>query len=85
VRRFHHVNITVADLNAATAFFVRLGLEVEGRMFMEGEFGDAVIGIPDSPSEIVMLRRPTEAPAWKCRASSSPTTNPGRPPGCPPN
>lgn len=29
VRRFDHVGITVADLDAVTAFFVRLGLEVE--------------------------------------------------------
>ena len=58
VRRFDHVGITVADLDRATAFFVGLGLEVEGRMLMEGEFVDTVIGIPDSRSEIVMLRTP---------------------------
>jgi catechol 2,3-dioxygenase-like lactoylglutathione lyase family enzyme len=58
VRRFDHVGITVTDLDAVTAFFVGLGLEVEGRMFMEGEFVDTVIGIPDSRSEIVMLRPP---------------------------
>jgi catechol 2,3-dioxygenase-like lactoylglutathione lyase family enzyme len=37
VRRFDHVGITVADLDAVTAFFVGLGLEVENRMFVEGE------------------------------------------------
>lgn len=42
-----------------TAFFVGLGLEVEGtRMFVEGEFLDTAIGIPDSRTEIVMLRPP---------------------------
>jgi len=56
VRRFDHVGITVADLDAVTAFFVGLGLEVEGRMFVEGEFLDTVIGISDSCTEIVMLR-----------------------------
>ena len=56
IRRFDHVGITVADLDTATAFFVGLGLEVEGRMFVEGEFVDTVIGIPDSRTEIVMLR-----------------------------
>ena len=35
-RRFDHVGITVADLDTVTAFFVGLGLEVEGRMFVEG-------------------------------------------------
>jgi catechol 2,3-dioxygenase-like lactoylglutathione lyase family enzyme len=58
IRRFDHVGITVADLDAATAFFIGLGLEIEGRTFVEGEFIDTVIGIPDSRSEIVMLRPP---------------------------
>ena len=85
VRRFDHVGITVADLDSATAFFVGLGLEIEGRMFLQGEFVDTVIGIPDSLSEIVMLRPPTEALAWSCRASSGPTMSQGRPRRCPPN
>jgi catechol 2,3-dioxygenase-like lactoylglutathione lyase family enzyme len=60
VRRFDHVGITVADLDAATQFFVVLGLEIEGRTFVEGEFIDTVIGIPGSRTEIVMLRAPDE-------------------------
>jgi catechol 2,3-dioxygenase-like lactoylglutathione lyase family enzyme len=56
VRRFDHVGITVADLDTVTAFFVGLGLEVEGRTFVEGEFLDTVSGIPNSRTEIVMLR-----------------------------
>jgi catechol 2,3-dioxygenase-like lactoylglutathione lyase family enzyme len=47
VRRFDHVGITVADLDTVTAFFVALGMEAENRMFVEGEFLDTVIGIPD--------------------------------------
>jgi catechol 2,3-dioxygenase-like lactoylglutathione lyase family enzyme len=59
VRRFDHLGITVTDLDMVTAFFVGLGLEVEGtRTFIEGEFLDTVIGIPDSRTEIVMLRPP---------------------------
>jgi hypothetical protein len=41
-----------------TAFFVALGLEVEGRTFVEGEFLDTVCGIPGSRTEIVMLKPP---------------------------
>jgi catechol 2,3-dioxygenase-like lactoylglutathione lyase family enzyme len=48
----------VADLDAVTAFFVALGLQVEGRTFVEGEFLDTVCGIPDSRTEIVMLKPP---------------------------
>jgi len=62
VRRFDHVGITVANLDTVTAFFVGLGLEVEGRTFVEGEFLDTVIGIPDSRTEIVICGRPTETP-----------------------
>src|SRR3954471_24998659 len=58
VRRFDHIGITVADLDAVTAFFVGLGLSVEGRTFVEGEFLDTVCGIPDSRTEIVMLTPP---------------------------
>jgi catechol 2,3-dioxygenase-like lactoylglutathione lyase family enzyme len=58
LQSFDHVGITVADLDGAIAFFVRLGLELEGRAFMEGDFVDAVIGIPHSRSEIAMLRAP---------------------------
>ena len=38
--RFDHVGITVADLDLVTDFFTGLGWEVEGRMFVEGEFLD---------------------------------------------
>ena len=65
--------ITVADLDTVTAFFVGLGLEVEG-MFVEGEFLDTVIGSP-LPTEIVMLRPPDGGTGWSCRASSGPTTS----------
>src|SRR2546423_15293352 len=58
IRRFDHVGITVADLDTVTAFFVGLGLEVEGGTFVEGEFVDTVIGIPGSRSHIVVLRPP---------------------------
>lgn len=61
IQRFDHVGITVADLDAATKFFVDLGLEVEGRTFVEGEFLDTVCGIADSRTEVVMLQSPDGA------------------------
>jgi hypothetical protein len=36
----------VADLDSVTAFFGGLGLAVEGRSFVDGEFLETVIGIP---------------------------------------
>jgi len=58
VLRFDHVGITVRNLDRATEFFIGLGLEVEGRTFVEGDFIDTVIAIPDSRTEIVMLKPP---------------------------
>jgi catechol 2,3-dioxygenase-like lactoylglutathione lyase family enzyme len=77
--RFDHVGITVADLDAVTAFFVGLGLEVEGRMFMEGEFVDTVIGIPNSRSEIVTLLLPDGGTKLELSSFIRPDHEPGSP------
>lgn len=79
IRSFDHVGITVADLDAVTAFFVRLGFEVESRTFVEGEFIDTVIGIPDSRSEIVMLRPPDGGTGLELARFVRPDSVPGPP------
>src|SRR6476661_10851857 len=79
LRAFDHVGITVADLDVATAFFVGLGLEVEGRMFVEGEFLDTVCGIPDSRTEIVMLRPPGGGTGLELSSFVRPDHHPGSP------
>lgn len=79
IKRLDHVGVTVADLDAATAFFVDLGLEVEGRTFVEGEFIDTVIGIPDSKSEIVMLRPPGGGTGVELARFVRPHHEPGSP------
>lgn len=79
VRRFDHVGVTVADLDTATAFFVGLGLEVEGRTFVEGDFIDTVIGIPDSRTEIVMLRSPDGGSSVELSSFVRPDPLPGLP------
>ena len=58
IRQFDHVGITVRDLDLVTDFFVGLGFETEGRTFLEGNFLDAVVGIPNCRTEIVVLRPP---------------------------
>src|SRR5688572_14701793 len=79
-RRFDHVGITVADLDTVTTFFVGLGLEVEGaRMFVEGEFLDTVIGIPDSRTEIVMLLPPDGGTRLELSSFVRPDHEPGSP------
>jgi len=79
IRRFDHVGITVADLDTVTAFFVGLGFEVEGRVFMEGEFVDTVIGMPNSRTEIVMLRPPDGGTGLELSSFIRPNHEPGSP------
>jgi catechol 2,3-dioxygenase-like lactoylglutathione lyase family enzyme len=79
VQRFDHVGLTVADLDAVTAFFVGLGLEVEGRAFVEGEFLDTVCGIPDSRTEIVMLKAPGDGGRLELSRFVRPDSVPGSP------
>jgi len=80
VKRFDHVGITVADLDTVMAFFLGLGLQVVGqRMFVEGEFLDTVIGIPDSRTEIVMLRAPDGGTTLELSSFVRPDHRPGSP------
>jgi catechol 2,3-dioxygenase-like lactoylglutathione lyase family enzyme len=79
IRHFDHVGITVADLDTVTAFFVGLGLEVEGRTFVEGEFIDTVIGMPSAKTEIVMLRPPDGGTGLELSTFIRPNHEPGSP------
>ena len=79
IRRFDHVGITVADLDLVTDFFVALGLEVEGRTFLEGEFVDTVCGIPNSRTEIVMLKPPDDGTRVELGRYIRPDPTPGSP------
>src|SRR4051794_16108894 len=58
VKRMDNVGIVVADLDGAIAFFVELGLELEGRATIEGEWAGRVTGLGDQHVEIAMMRTP---------------------------
>jgi catechol 2,3-dioxygenase-like lactoylglutathione lyase family enzyme len=79
VRRFDHIGITVADLDVVADFFVALGLEVEGRAFIEGEFLETVCGIPDSRTEILMLKTPGDGFRVELARFVRPDSVPGSP------
>jgi predicted enzyme related to lactoylglutathione lyase len=53
-----NVGIVVEDLKAVVAFFVELGLEIEGETAVEGQWVDRIIGLNDVRSDIVMMRTP---------------------------
>ena len=83
VRRFDHVGITVADLDRARAFFVSLGLEVEGTGSVEGEFVETVCGIPGAHCEIAMLRSPDGGSRLELARFITPEHLPGTPTAMP--
>ena len=56
--RMDNVLVVVEDLEAAIAFFIELGMELEGRMELEGEWVDRTIGIDGAKDEIATLRTP---------------------------
>ncbi|ADJ44461.1 hypothetical protein AMES_2638 [Amycolatopsis mediterranei S699] len=56
--RLEHVGIVVGDLEAAKAFFVELGLEVEGEMTVEGRAVDRIVGLDGVRSDMAMMRTP---------------------------
>jgi len=79
VRRLDHIGITVADLASATAFFVGLGLEVEGTGSVDGEFVETVCGIPGARCEIAMLRPPDGGSRLELASFVTPDHVPGSP------
>ncbi|ALJ21455.1 VOC family protein [Microbacterium sp. No. 7] len=56
--RMDNVGIVVEDLGAAIEFFRALGLELEGRAMVEGEWAGRVTGLGDQSVEIAMMRTP---------------------------
>ncbi|MBL3686016.1 VOC family protein [Leucobacter zeae] len=56
--RFDNMGIAVEDLDDAVAFFEALGLELEGRAMIEGEWAGRVTGLGDQRVEIAMMRMP---------------------------
>src|SRR5882672_4802771 len=58
MRRMDNVGIVVNDLAAAIAFFLELGLELEGEAPVEGRWVDRVVGLDDVRVDIAMMRTP---------------------------
>ena len=73
VRRLEHVGIVVDDLAAATAFFVALGLEVEGEATVEGGSVDRINGLDGVRADIVMMRTPDGGSSLELARYRSPT------------
>jgi catechol 2,3-dioxygenase-like lactoylglutathione lyase family enzyme len=58
LQRMDNVLIVVDDLEAAKAFFVELGMELEGETTVEGPWVGSVVGLDDVRADITMMRTP---------------------------
>lgn len=58
VKRMDNVGIVVEDLDAAIEFFTELGLDLEGRAPVEGDWADRVTGLHGMRVDIAMMRTP---------------------------
>ena len=58
LKRMDNVGIVVESLDTAISFFAELGLELEGRATIEGDWAGRVTGLGDQHVEIAMMRTP---------------------------
>jgi catechol 2,3-dioxygenase-like lactoylglutathione lyase family enzyme len=58
LQRMDNILIVVDDLEAVKAFFVELGMELEGETTVEGPWVDRIVGLENVRSEIAMMRTP---------------------------
>src|SRR3954470_17942862 len=58
LKRMDNVLIVVDDLEAAKAFFIELGLKLEGETTVEGPLVGSLIGLKDVRATLAMLRPP---------------------------
>ena len=58
IERLDHASVVVDDLEAAKAFFVELGMELEGEAPIEGPWVDRVNGLDGVRVDIAMMRTP---------------------------
>jgi catechol 2,3-dioxygenase-like lactoylglutathione lyase family enzyme len=58
IQRMDNVLIVVDDLEAAKAFFIDLGLELEGETQVEGPAVGSLIGLKDVRATLALMRTP---------------------------
>ncbi|WP_432885920.1 VOC family protein [Kribbella sp. CA-245084] len=78
-----NVGIVVEDMDAAVAFFVELGLELEGRTQVEGPWADKTVGIDGIRCEIAMMRIPGRHGRLELSQYLTPVASPAVPENAP--
>lgn len=85
VQRLEHIGVVVDDLAAATAFFVALGLEVEGEASVGGDLVDQINGLEGVQAEVVILRTPDSSSKLELAKYRMPAYESDDRPAPPPN
>lgn len=85
VKRMDNIGVVVADIDAAIAFFVELGLELEGRTVVEDEWADRIVGLRDQRVRIAMARTPDGHNKLELMQFDRPDAVPGTPSDTPAN
>jgi catechol 2,3-dioxygenase-like lactoylglutathione lyase family enzyme len=84
-RQLDHVSVVVDDLEAAIAFFVELGMEVEGRAPIEGRSVDLLNGLDGIRVDIAMMRTRDGHGALELTKFHAPALVSAEPDNAPPN
>ena len=82
IQRMDNVGVVVDDLEAAIAFFVELGMELDGVAKVEGPWVDRVVGLDDVRVDIAMVRTPdghSRLELTKFRTPAATTAEPNAP------
>lgn len=85
IQRMDHVSVVVDDLEAATAFFVELGMEPEGEARIEGPCVDRINAIEGIQIDIAMMRTPDGHGKLELTKFHNPTVINPEPVNAPPN
>ena len=83
--RMDHVSVVVRDLDAAVAFFVELGMELEGRAPIEGRSVDRLNALDGIRVDIAMMRTPDGSGRLELTTFHSPAVISAEPENAPPN
>jgi len=85
ILRMDNVGIVFEDLDAAVEFFVELGLELEGKMTVEGEWSDRIVGLDGQRVDVAMMRTPDGHSKLELMSYQKPTMISPEPRYAPPN
>ena len=85
IQRMDHVSVVVDDLEAAVAFFVELGMELEGQAPIEGRSVDRLNALDGVRVDIAMMRTPDGHGRLELTKFHTPTAISAEPENAPPN